>query len=110
MKKLILISTILISGMVINAQTDAPVKAAPAKHKEQAPNPETRAKKQTAEIDRIATLNQDKLVDAARTKAGNDKTAFETERKQINASRKKEISAVLTPEQIELLKKSKKGE
>lgn len=123
MKKLILISTILISGLVINAQTAAPVKAAPAKQKEQAPNPETKAKKQTAEIDKIATLNQeqktkvyeinlakDKLVDAARTKAGNDKTAFEAERKEINASRRKEISAVLTPEQIELLKKSKKAE
>ena len=121
MKKIFLISAFLFSGVIINAQNETVAKPASGV-KEKPADAETRATKQTAEMDKIATLTpeqktkvyainleKDKLVDAAHTKAGEDKTAFEAERKEINAGRRKEIGAILTAEQKELLKKAKKG-
>ena len=120
MKKLILISTFLFSGMVINAQNASVAKPASGA-KEKPADAETRATKQTNELDKIVTLSpeqktkalainldKNKLVDAARAKAGEDKNTFETERKKINIDRRKEIGALLTPAQIDLWKKAKK--
>lgn len=124
MKKLFLISAFLISGIISNAQEAAPQKRHASEQKTAQPvTVETKAAKQTNELDRTVTLSpeqktkvlainleKDKLVDTAKTKAGDDKTAFEADRKKINAERRKEIGALLTPEQKELWKKSKKAE
>ncbi|HEX8516983.1 MAG TPA: hypothetical protein VF868_12340 [Bacteroidia bacterium] len=108
MKKLILLSALLIAGITVNAQT--------ATRTQQAPDASAKATKQTENLDKVVSLTapQKEKVQAinlskntAVNAAASNKTTFEANRSKINAEREAEIAAVLTPEQLVKFNKAK---
>jgi hypothetical protein len=113
MKKIVLLSALLIAGISINAQTRAAAKPAET---QQAQDPATKATAQTARLDQAViltaaqkekayaiNLDKNKQMSAA---AGN-KATFEAEKARIKQEREKELSAILTPEQQTKFKTAK---
>jgi|GEM_PF-3853476 len=102
MKKLVLLSALLIAGISVNAQS---TRTAPV---EQTQDAASKAKKQTAQLDQVVLLNatqkekayainldKDNQINAAAA----NKATFEAEKTRINKEREKELLAILTPEQ-----------
>ena len=124
MKKLIITSTLLITMLVMSTQyafCQEPVKKQSTEKAEfQMGDPITRANKQTEYLaqnlaltadqkEKIYAINleKNKLVDAAKTAAGDNKDAFIKERKRINTERDLAVNALLTPEQQAKWQKAK---
>ena len=126
MKKIILISTFLISGIIINAQNATPARTASETKKGQKADPETRAKHITARMTKELVLTADQQVKvqkinleqakalyANREKFANDKNQFESGKKNILNKWDADLSAVLVADQLtkwEKFKADKKAE
>lgn len=106
MKKIVLLSALLIAGISINAQNSTRT-AAPVEN-QQPQDAASKAKKQTAQLDQVVLLNasqkekayainldKDQQINAAAA----NKATFEAEKTRINKEREKELLAILTPEQ-----------
>lgn len=116
MKKLIITSTLFFAIIAMNAQyafcQETAKKQSTEKTEFQLGDPVMRANKQTEYLAESLTLTADqkekiyainleknKLVDAAKAAAGDNKEAFAKERKRINSERDRAVNALLTPEQ-----------
>jgi hypothetical protein len=104
MKKLILLSALLFSGIIVNAQATANVQQS----EQQSQAAASKATKQTADLEQALTLTaaQKEKVYAisfaknkAISEAASNKATFEAEKKRIKEEREKEIFNVLTAEQ-----------
>jgi len=120
MKKLILLSGLLIAGMSINAQSAAKTQTAASQNKVE--DPAVKATRQTEALfqtlgltadqkSKIYSINLEKntAVNASQSKNATDAKAFENERKVINAERENAIKAILTPEQQAKMKAQKEA-
>jgi hypothetical protein len=110
MKKIILFSAFLIAAITVNAQTSSRTSG----RSEQPLDAAAKATKQTEKMDAVLTLTasqKEKVYainlekDKAIETAALNKETLAVEKKRINEERKKEIAALLTPEQLEKAKK-----
>jgi Spy/CpxP family protein refolding chaperone len=111
MKKLILLSALLIAGITVNAQGEARQPS-----QQQTQGAADKATKQTqvindavvltdAQKEKVYAINfeKNKAMDAAAM----NKSTFEAEKSRLKSEREKEIMAVLTPEQQTKFKQAK---
>ncbi|MCW3086570.1 MAG: hypothetical protein JWP12_3936 [Bacteroidetes bacterium] len=109
MKKLILLSGLLIAGLSINAQSASKQNASAQQNQNE--DPAVRATRQTEKMTQVLGLtadqkakvyaiylDKDKAISAAKVK-DTDAKVFADERKVIRSQRDAAIKAVLTPEQ-----------
>ena len=113
MKKIILISAFLVSGMVINAQNATPTRTSSDTRKEQPESPEARAKLNTDKMTEKLSLSVDqqakvqvinlenaKALKANREKFAKDDIQFEVEKRKILDKWNSDLRPILNAEQL----------
>lgn len=113
MKKIILISAFLISGIVINAQNANQTRTASDTRKNQTENPEARAKINTEKMTeklglstdqqakvQVINLENAKALKANREKFINDEKQFETEKRKILEKWNSDLTPIFNAQQL----------